>query len=151
MPRPTFVSSNVQGAFLGKAGLLDVKELRSIQVDDRCIGMRIDYHDGTIGTLGQWDPSKASEASLIYKSCDGPLLGLIFLFSDSTEPFKRYVRSVSIGHAPQEAVDNSFFWDDFNSELAWWFTFRYDYVEKWEGDALVLDMPRTDLLPVEVK
>ena len=75
----------------------------------RAMGLLIDYHDGTIETLGQWDPANSS-VSVIYNSQqNGPLESLSFVYSDSPDPHARWVEDVVTG-APSLTTKPCFTW-----------------------------------------
>jgi len=79
------------GSCLSAAWLTNVRKLQVRRVRGRCTGLCIHYEDGTLESLGRWDPSDVGAIGDIYHSSDGPLTSLCFCFSGSDETRRHVV------------------------------------------------------------
>ncbi|KAB5511411.1 hypothetical protein GE09DRAFT_1232593 [Coniochaeta sp. 2T2.1] len=76
--------SGEQTSFMTTASLLDVSRIALQQLPGggrrrRTLGLRIEHHDGTLDTLGEWDPEYPGGSALVlYDSAFGPLEELVF-------------------------------------------------------------------------
>ncbi|KAB5516972.1 hypothetical protein GE09DRAFT_1262892 [Coniochaeta sp. 2T2.1] len=76
--------SDEQTSFMTTASLLDVSRITLQQLPGvrrrRTVGLRIEHHDGTLDTLGEWDPEypSSSAALVFYDAAFGPLEELVF-------------------------------------------------------------------------
>lgn len=106
-----FMVQWMSDVFLSKARLLDVKTLTLQRNGERCIGLLIEYNDGSLGTLGQWNPMNHS-TSVIFDSQQGkPLESLYFIYSAQRICY-RCVTDISLS-AP-EADTPHFEWSKLN-------------------------------------
>ncbi|CAH0046743.1 unnamed protein product [Clonostachys solani] len=122
-------------AFLSRATLLNVIALKVQKFGDRCVGMCVEREGGIIETLGMWDPVRLDTISTIYSYRQGPLQPLTFIFSAAPELLKRYVEDIVVSAPPDlEPGRPRFTWSSFGSQLAWWFTPRYTFLEDWQGE-----------------
>ncbi|CAG9988864.1 unnamed protein product [Clonostachys byssicola] len=122
-------------AFLSRTTLLNVITLKVQKFGDRCIGMCVERERGIIETLGMWDPVRLDTISSIYSHRQGPLQPLTFIYSAAPEPLKRYVEDIVVAASPDLAPGRPrFTWSSFGSQLAWWFTPRYTFIQDWQGE-----------------
>ncbi|VUC32542.1 unnamed protein product [Clonostachys rosea] len=123
------------GAFLSRATLLNVITLKVQKFGDRCVGMCVERGDGIIETLGMWDPVRPDTVSTIYSCHQGPLQPLTFIYSPARGQLEHYVEDIVVSAPPDLAPDRQrFTWSSFSSQLAWWFTPRYTFLEEWRGE-----------------
>ena len=69
--------------FMSTASLHNVAEI-AVQISpsgERPFGLQVTHYDGSIDTLGEWDPERTDITSTLYTSTDGMLEELIFTFT----------------------------------------------------------------------
>ncbi|KAH7309140.1 hypothetical protein B0I35DRAFT_94129 [Stachybotrys elegans] len=145
----SFLSMSDSTWHLTKCRFVNVQEIQLQKFDERCKGIRVEHQDSRIEVLGQWDPSNAAATSCVYKSCDGPLSALVFTYSQTPEPTKRYVKRIEpVPSIPfRESPPGVFVWHNLESELAWWFTEYSDHIEAWNGVDETFRIPATSQIP----
>jgi hypothetical protein len=116
-----FLRKYMHVAFLNTAVLTDVRSLVVQKVphrnSHRAVGLRIGYHDGSTGTLGQWDPNSKKVYLVYHLLRDGPLEALTFFFSPPAGPHAdrhvHWVEDVEVG-SPSATTRPYFTWRTLN-------------------------------------
>jgi hypothetical protein len=70
------------GLFLSIGTLRAIRRLNVRRVGKRCVGLWIQYTNGGVEILGQWDPSQYSSISEIYSDTKGNIASVSFTFWD---------------------------------------------------------------------
>jgi hypothetical protein len=113
-----FMGKFLHLACLKKAILKDVKALTVQKIPhmskSRALGLLINYHDGTIETLGQWDPANSSISAIFDSQKNGTLKSLSFVYSDDPDPDARWVEDVVLD-APSSTTKPCFTWHSLDS------------------------------------
>jgi hypothetical protein len=99
--------------FFSKASLMDAVRLKYQKHVNRVIGLYIEHRDGSIETMGQYDPGEPETITSIYDADkDGPLQAITFGWSNVEREWERVLLSIRTGRHDRPA--NRFVWDDFS-------------------------------------
>ncbi|KAH7309019.1 hypothetical protein B0I35DRAFT_90327 [Stachybotrys elegans] len=132
-------------AFLTRARIDGVRRITAQHEGGWCRGLRIDRHDGTADTLGQWNPCYNGGNKVLYKPSYGSILYLVFKYGSLTSVINRVYRVYVIAtkHATTNRDwSNTFIWSQTqpHREIAWWFTAQGDDVRGFDGPAHDVDL-----------
>lgn len=88
------VSSNYSSIYLTRASLQGATSIKMQKIENRCVGLCIEYACHPNGTLGQWNPAREDTISLLFciKRDKKALTTLTFVFSDPSE--KHHVENI---------------------------------------------------------
>ncbi len=135
---PMLLSLNAESAmpfdiwsYLTRATLSGVTQLHVRKIGDWCDGLCIYHDNGSVETLGRWDPSDDKVVLHIYDSRrDGPLTALTFRYA-TEDKYQSHIADIVIGDSP--GAGQTYVWRaaDDQPHIAWWLTKVRDHITPW--------------------
>ncbi len=120
-------------SYLTTATLSGITQLHVRKIGDWCNGLCICHDNGSVETLGRWDPSDNKVVLHIYDSHrDGPLTALTFRYA-TEDIYRSHIVDIAVGDPPE--AGQTYVWRAANDrpDIAWWLTKIRDHITPWNG------------------